>query len=77
MFQLGACALQLLLQADQVVSSLKGLLLAVGTALFLPLEGLVCGLLGGAGGLELFLELYDVALALEGLFAGAADLFLP
>jgi hypothetical protein len=52
-------------------------LLSFKAQLLLTLEGLLGGLLGNTGRLELFLQLDNGALAFEGLLAGAADFLLP
>lgn len=77
LLQLNAVLFQLLLETNEIVPGLEGFLLSLKAQLLLTLEGLFCGLLGNAGRLELFLQRDNGALALEGLFAGAPDLFFP
>lgn len=77
LLQLNAVLFQLLLETNEIVPGLEGLLLSFKAQLLLTLEGLFRDLLGNAGRLELFLQLDNGALALKGLLAGAADLFFP
>ncbi len=68
---------QLLLEADQVVLRVEGLLIPGLAPLALGLELVLGGLLSHSAGLELLLGLDEAALDLVGFFAFTADPFLP